>query len=81
MNAYNFELKALCPNGKLEDRYDCRLVSGDTIQVERIVAYVKASKKRRLYQENLADELRNKFQAKVVVTGWHFGIQVICTRK
>lgn len=81
MNIYSFELTALCPNGKLADRYDCELSSVEMIQVEGIVAYVKAAKKRRLYQEDLADELRNKFQAKVIVTGWHFGIKVTCVRE
>jgi NADPH-dependent 7-cyano-7-deazaguanine reductase QueF len=81
MNIYSFELTSLCPNGKLADRYDCEVVSEGTIHVERFAEYASSVKTQKRFQEDIADELRNKFQARVVVTGWHFGIKVTCVRE
>ena len=81
MNKYIFEATCLCPNGKLKDRYECELSSRSTIQVELIGKYIAKLAKRRMYQEQIADELRNEFMAGVRVVGWHYGIKVECVRE
>lgn len=81
MNLYYFELSSLCPNGKLKDRYDCVLSSMSTIPVEGIAAFAKRIQSHKGYQEQIADMLRNEFQAKVTVTGMHYGVKIVCTRE
>lgn len=81
MNLYYFELSGLCPNGKLKDRYDCVLSSVSTIQVENIVAFARSVGRKKLFQEDIADLLRNEFQAKVTMTGFHFGVKIVCQRE
>jgi hypothetical protein len=81
MNRYEFEAICLCPNGQLQDRYDCVIESRGIIQAERIVEWVKRIANEKLYQEDLADDLRNTFQAKVKIVGDHFGITITCTRE
>jgi len=81
MNTYYFELLGVCPNGKLKDRYDCILESDSVLVVEHIVDFVKKISRRKIFQEHIADELRNEFQAKVTVTGIHFGVKIVCTRE
>lgn len=81
MNLYYFELSGLCPNGKLKDRYDCVLASTAIIVVEHIVDFAKRIGRRKVFQEEIADLLRNEFQAKVTVTGFHYGVKVVCERE
>lgn len=81
MNLYQFELTAICPNGKLQDRYDCAVTSEATIQVERIAAICQRISTQKRFQEDIADELRNELQARVTVVGWHFGVKVTCVRE
>lgn len=80
MNHYEFELTAKCPNGSLEDRYDCLLSSTKMISAENINAVREKMKTRKAFQEDIADDLRNEFKARVVVIGWHFGIKISCER-
>lgn len=82
MNRYEFEIKAKCPNGKLGDVYACSIESERTIMpVETIVLFIQSVEKRKIFQEDLADELRNEFQCRATVIGWHFGVKIICTRE
>lgn len=80
-NRYYFELSGLCPNGQLKDRYECVLSSDAIIPVEDIVAFAKGLRKRKIFQEEIADLLRNEFQSIVTVTGFHHGVKIVCERQ
>lgn len=60
MNHYEFELTAMCPNGSLRDRYDCLISSPRVIQVEMLNAICLELTNQKLFQEDIADTLRNK---------------------
>lgn len=81
MNIYDFELTAECPNGKLADRYECSVRANRTIQVEQIGDLVARVSEMKLYQEDIADLIRNELQASVTLTGWHYGVKVTCLRQ
>lgn len=81
MNIYQLEMTALCPNGKLADRYAVEIRSAATIQVEKILAATHRLAGIKMFQEDIADTLRNELQAGVTVTGWHFGVKVTCMRE
>lgn len=81
MNHYEFEVIAKCPNGALLDRYDCILSSGRVISAESINAFAQRVKSQKLFQEDLADAIRNEFQARVILIGMHYGVKITCIRK
>lgn len=81
MNHYDYEFTALCPNGSLQDLYTVKLSSMDTVHVERIIAVCNELKNVKLFQEDIADMLRQKLQCRVELTGWHFGVKVTCERE
>lgn len=80
MNIYQLEITAMCPNGSLRDRYDLTIGSERVIQVEMIHAVVKKLEPVKMFQEDIADTIRNELQAAVVLIGWHFGVKVTCMR-
>lgn len=81
MNIYELELRAKCPNGTLDDRYDCIIRSEGIIHVERINELAQRVRNQKLFQEDIADNLRNELQARIVLIGWHFGVKVTCVRE
>lgn len=80
MNRYEFTHRAGCPNGGLMDCYEVTIESGMPIQVEEILRVVKAASNP-IFQESLADYLRNNLGAKVQIIGWHHGIKITCIRE
>ena len=79
MNTYKTTHRAACPNGQLMDTYTITLTSHNTIMVEAIIEALRAAPKS-IYQEDLADYLRNTLGCAVRVEGWHYGIEVTCER-
>jgi hypothetical protein len=75
MNTYKATHHAACPNGNLMDHYEITIISAGTIMVESIIESL-ASAPKEIYQENLADYLRSKLGAHVIVEGWHHGIYI-----
>jgi len=80
VNRYEFTHRAGCPNGGLVDCYEITIESGTPIQVEQILAVAKAAPNP-IFQESLADYLRNALGARVEIIGWHYGIKITCTRE
>lgn len=79
MNTYKTTHRASCPNGKLVDTYQITISSHNTIMVEAIIESL-ATAPNPVFQEDLADYLRQSLGASVVVQGWHYGVEVICER-
>lgn len=80
MNTYELSHRAACPNGGLMDAYQITIQSPSTIMVEEIVKAM-AEAPNPIFQENLADWLRNKLGAHITITGLHYGIKITCTRE
>jgi hypothetical protein len=80
MNRYNLQHRAKCPNGQLMDVYDITLESTNTIMVEDILKTLKEAPDP-VFQEGLADHLRNKLGVRVTVIGMHYGVKITCTRE
>ena len=79
MNIYRTTHIAECPNGKLIDRYEIEIESEGMLSVEWIMEVLTRAPKK-IYQEALADFLSEKIAGKITVTGWHYNVQIICTR-
>jgi hypothetical protein len=80
MNYYEFEHKSDCPHGGLKDTYRIVLSSCGMVTVESIQK-ILAETPTTIYQEVLADYLRNKTGMTVKVTGTHHGIKITSIRK
>jgi hypothetical protein len=79
MNIYRLSHRAECPKGGLVDAYEIIVESPATIMVEDILAALKAAPKK-VFQEELADFLRNRIGAKVTLVGIHHGVEIRSVR-
>lgn len=79
MNTYETTHAATCPNGLLNDHYEIKVESANTIQVELIQKTLNELP-HRAYQEDIADILRAKLGASVTVVGWHFNVKITSYR-
>jgi len=80
MNIYETTHRAACPNGKLIDTYQIKIISHNTIIVEDLIELLKDAPKQ-MYQEYLADYIRANVGAKIEIIGWHYGIKITCIRE
>lgn len=80
MNRYELTHRAKCPNGGLVDCYEITIESLTTIHVEEISKTLKAAPDP-IFQEDLADHLRNTLGACVIIVGTHHGIKITTIRK
>jgi hypothetical protein len=80
MNRYELTHRAKCPNGGLVDCYAITIESPTTIHVEEIAKTIKESPDP-IFQEDLADHLRNLLGSRVVIIGTHHGIKITTTRE
>ncbi len=62
------------------DCYEVTIESGSPIQVEEILRVSRAAPNP-IFQESLADYLRNNLGASVKIVGWHYGIKITCIRE
>lgn len=80
MNTYTTTHRAACPNGDLMDTYQITIRSESTIMVEDIISTLKNAPNP-IFQEALADHLRNVLGAEIIVSGTHHGIEIESYRK
>ena len=80
MNTYKTTHRASCPNGNLMDTYQITIKSKETIMVEDIISTLKNAPNP-IFQESLADHLRNVLGAEIIVLGTHYGIEIESHRK
>ncbi len=62
------------------DTYQITIKSKETIMVEDIISTLKNAPNP-IFQESLADHLRNVFGAEIIVSGIHYGIEIKSHRK
>ena len=80
MNIYRLSHRASCPNGNLVDVYKITIKSKAMLMVEDITSAIK-SVPNPVFQEDLADHLRNTLGAEIIVLGTHYGIEIESRRK
>lgn len=81
MNTYEFTITAICPNQPtLRDVYECRLKSVEMIECEQIRDFRAWIVKEKIFQEALADLLKDKFNCHVELCGQHLGVLTTCDR-
>lgn len=79
MNTYETTHQCLCPNGELKDHYTIIIESASIIPAEFIIQALKELPPK-AYQEEIADQLRNKLGAAVTVVGWHYSVKITSVR-
>lgn len=78
---HRIQIAAFCPDDKLGDVYDCEIHCERVVNVTDIMAAADEAAGMTIYQEDLADWLRRKLRAKIVLRGSHYGrvvTEVIC---
>lgn len=78
---YKFQIKSLCPADGRVDIYKVTIQSSTFIDVGEISSIQSDSETKVIYQEDLTRELADRFHCKVTTTGWHYGVQIICTAR
>ena len=71
---HRLEISALCPVDGKPDVYRCVVTTARVIDVESILKAVDSLKDRKIYQEELTQELHRILAARVETTGWHSGV-------
>lgn len=79
MNIYRLSHRASCPNGNLLDVY-ITIKSKSMVMVEDITSAIKSTPNP-IFQEDLADHLRDTLGAEIIVLGTHYGIEIESRRK
>ena len=80
MNIYRLSHRASCPNGNLIDVYEITIKSKAMVMVEDITSAIKNAPNP-VFQEDLADYLRDTLGAEIIVLGTHYGIEIKSHRK
>lgn len=73
---YRLHVVSGCPADHKLDCYDCVIRSSRTITAESIQEAVASFRERKLYQEDLTQELHRMLAAEVETIGWHSGVMV-----
>ena len=74
---HHLTITASCPVDRKPDHYEAVIECGSVIKVEDILAAVERLKTRRIFQEQLTQELASTLGAKVTSTGYHSGVKTI----
>lgn len=80
-NVYEVEVRAQCPvNDGDTDLYLFTIESTELIEVEKIVAFIKANaNKKKIFQEALTQRCAVALGATVTSVGYHSGVKVTCS--
>jgi heterodisulfide reductase subunit C len=77
---HTLEVTATCPIDDRPDVYRCTIRARRVITVESILDAVRRVGDRKLYQEELTQELHRAINCEVETIGWHSGVRtrVVC---
>ena len=71
-------ITAACPVDDKPDHYEAVIECSRVLKVEDIIAAVEALKDKRIFQEQLTQELARAIGANVTTTGYHSGVKTVC---
>lgn len=75
---HHLTITASCPVDRKPDHYEAVIEATRVIKVEDIIASVERLKSKRIFQEQLTQELARDLGAKVTTTGYHSGVKTVC---
>ncbi len=87
-NTYKTSFTALCPNNDSVDNYIVSFETGNFIMIEDIQEYLRYFKGKKIYQEDIAKHLINKFHGNlnegrrdkfvgtIILIGTHQGVEI-----
>jgi NADPH-dependent 7-cyano-7-deazaguanine reductase QueF len=77
---HTLEIVAACPVDGRPDVYRCVVRATKTVRVEDILAATKAFHRKKVFQEDLTQELHRNLGCEVETVGWHSGVEtrVVC---
>jgi hypothetical protein len=77
--SHTFPMVARCPNHSGTDSYECEVVMDRLMMVEDILEITDGYGLKKIFQEDLAQELANKLRAEVTLRGLHAGVKTVAT--
>lgn len=75
--SHRLQIECRCPSDKGGDLYEAEITVERVLPVERILKLSKRAKKKTMYQEDLAVWLARRLNAKVKLTGSHYGVRTV----
>ena len=75
---HSLTITAACPVDGKPDHYDAVVKCNRVLKVEDILAAVEGMKDRKVFQEELTQELARTIGARVTTTGYHSGVKTVC---
>ena len=75
---YEVVVSALCPVDGLPDRYEAEIHSTAVIHVESILEVVSKISGKKMFQEDLTQELARAIGARIITVGYHSGVKTTC---
>jgi len=76
---HTLEITAICPVDKLPDVYACEVHASRVIPVESIISEAEKLRSAELYQEDVCQRLHRALACRIVLTGYHSGVQTKVT--
>lgn len=70
---------AICPVDDLPDVYETSVETGRVINVETILEVAASFSERKIYQEDLTQEMARRLAATVSTVGYHSGVRTEVT--
>jgi len=75
---HSLTITASCPVDGKPDHYEAVVECVRVVKVEDILAAVQQLRDRKVFQEELTQELARTLGAKVTTTGYHSGVKTVC---
>lgn len=75
---HELTITAVCPVDGKPDRYEAFIDCTRIIPVEDILAAVSQCATRKVFQEDLTQELARQLGVKITTTGYHSGVKTVC---
>jgi NADPH-dependent 7-cyano-7-deazaguanine reductase QueF len=72
---YNLKIKCKCPVDGFPDVYTAEITSDRAVPVEEILQRVKVFEDRKMFQEQMTEELARMLSCRVCTVGWHSGVE------
>lgn len=76
---YTLRVRCACPVDDLSDVYTAKVFSDRAVPVEEILECAKSFEGRKIFQEQLTEELARTLSCKVHTVGWHSGVKTEVT--
>lgn len=81
MNIYTVQFTCKCPSDDEVISYKAKIYSEDFVLAEDLFSYVSSFEDSKMYQEQITELLKEKYNCKVITWGTHHFVDIECIRE